>query len=175
MKGVDIQFDHIYTVSAMLFGIYILVLFAIIADLWSGLRKAKKRCEIKSSYGFKKTVDKLARYYNALFALTIIDVMQMVAVWYLDTFYNYTFPIMPIVTIFGAIGIGIIEVKSIYEKAEDKTQFEHMGQLAGRVIANKDDLTEIGKAIADYMNDNQQPKSYKIEEVKEPVKATQPV
>jgi hypothetical protein len=153
MKETVIDFSHIYTITAMLFCIYILVLLAILADLWSGLRKAKRRCEIRSSFGFKRTVDKLARYYNALFALTIIDIMQMIAVWYLDTFYGYMIPLIPFISILGAIGIGMIEIKSIFEKAEDKAQFAHIGDLAGRIIANKDDLTEIGKAIADYMTE----------------------
>lgn len=153
MKEQIIDFSHIYTVTAMLFCIYILVLLAILADLWSGVRKAKLRCEVRSSFGFKRTVDKLARYYNALFALTIIDIMQMVAVWYLDVFYKYEIPIIPLISFIGAIGIGLIEIKSIFEKAEDKAQFAHIGDLAGRIIANKDDLTEISKAIIDYMTE----------------------
>lgn len=152
MKGV-FQLENIYMVIAMLFGIYLLVLCAIVADLWSGIRKARKRCEVRSSYGFKRTVDKIARYYNALFALTVIDLMQILAVFYLDGYYGYRIPIMPAISFIGAIGFGLIEVKSIYEKAEDKTQLAHMGDLAGRIIANKDDLTEIGKAIADYMTE----------------------
>lgn len=62
---------------------------------------------------------------------------------------------IPILTAVGAIFIGVIEIKSIYEKAEDKVQFEHAGQLAGRIIANKDDIKEIVKAVADYMNEKE--------------------
>lgn len=57
------------------FGIYLMVLLAIMADLWSGVRKAKKNGIARSSYGFKRTVDKIARYYNVLLALTVVDAM----------------------------------------------------------------------------------------------------
>jgi hypothetical protein len=135
----------------LLFGIYILVLLMIFADLWAGIRKAKQRGEVRTSYGFKRTVDKLAKYYNALIALTLVDAMQVALIWYLDSFYGYHIPIFPIVTLIGAVGICLIEIKSIYEKAEDKVQLDQIGNLAGKLIANKDDLKEIGKALAEYM------------------------
>jgi len=130
-----------------------LVLLSIMADLWSGVRKAKQNNIVRSSYGFKRTIDKIARYYNVLLALSIVDAMQMVSLWYLETYYGYKIPIFPVITLFGAIGVCLIEIKSIYEKAEDKVRIENVGNLAGKIIANKDDLTEIGKAIADYMTD----------------------
>ena len=151
MKGVD----EIIIVLCMLLGIYIAVLGLIGSDLCSGLRKAKKRKELCSTYGLKKTVEKIAKYYNMLFAVTLVDCIHMAVVWYLDTYYGYSWPMIPILTAVGAIFIGVIEIKSIYEKAEDKVQFEHAGQLAGRIIANKDDIKEIVKAVADYMNEKE--------------------
>lgn len=131
-----------------------LVLLSIMADLWSGVRKAKQNGIIRSSYGFKRTVDKIARYYNVLLALSIVDAMQMTSLWYLERYYSYTIPIFPVITLLGAIGISLIEIKSIYEKAEDKVRIENVVNLAGKIIVNKDDLAEIGKAIVDYMNDD---------------------
>ena len=64
------------------FGIYLMVLLAIMADLWSGVRKAKKNGIARSSCGFKRTIDKVERYYNVMLALTVIDVMQMTCFWY---------------------------------------------------------------------------------------------
>ena len=64
----------------------------------------------------------MSRYYNALFALSVIDAMQMVAVLYLRMTDTATVPILPVFTLFGALSIAIIEVKSIYEKASEKEQ-----------------------------------------------------
>jgi hypothetical protein len=127
-------------------------LLAILADLWSGVRKAKQNGIVRSSYGFKRTVDKIARYYNMLFALTVVDAMQMTAVWYLATYYDYRLPMFPFITLIGAIGLALIEIKSIYEKASDKVKIQNISDLAGKVIANKDDIKEVVKDVVDYMN-----------------------
>jgi len=147
------EMERIFVVLWMTFGLYIMVLVMILTDLWSGVRKAKKKNIIRSSYGFRRTVDKVARYYNTLIALSVIDAMQMAGVWYLDKYYGYNIPLIPIITMLGAIGIGLIELKSIFEKAEDKVQYERLGHLAGKIIANKEDLGEVAKVIVDYMDD----------------------
>lgn len=134
------------------FGIYVLVLLAILADLWSGVRKAKTIGVARSSYGFKRTIDKIARYYNVMLALSVIDAMQMASIWYLEKYYGYCWPIFPVVTLIGAIGICLIEIKSIYEKAEDKVRIENVASMAGKIITNKDDISAIVKAVVDYLN-----------------------
>ena len=133
------------------FGIYLMVLLAIMADLWSGVRKAERNGVVRSSYGFKRTVDKIARYYNVMLALTVVDAMQMGSLWYLEKYYSYHWPIFPIVTLIGAIGICLIEIKSIYEKAEDKVRIENVANMAGKIITNKDDISEIVKAVVEYL------------------------
>lgn len=152
---VDIDYQKLFVVSILLLLEYILVLFAVIADLISGCKKAKKRGELRSSYGFRRTYDKLSRYYLPLFALTIVDAMQMVVVGYLNTYHNYSIPLLPVLTFFGSLGIGLIEVKSILEKAEDKVKFERVGSLAGSIIKNKDDAASIISALGNYLKENE--------------------
>lgn len=143
-----------FPVVLFLFGEYILVFFAVLADLWSGVRKAKARGEARTSYGFKRTADKLSRYYNALFGLTITDCMQMVGCWYLKNYCDVGIPLFPIVTLVGAIGFGLIEIKSIYEKAEDKYKNEtaYLGAMVAKIAENKTDPNAIAKAVFDYFN-----------------------
>lgn len=136
------------------FGLYFSVFIGVLTDLWSGVRKAKINGVARSSYGYRRTIDKLARYYNLLLALTVIDAMQMVSIWYLDKYYHYErLPMFPFITLLGAIGICVIEIKSIYEKAEDKVRIENVANLAGKIVTNKDDITEIIKAVAEYMKE----------------------
>ncbi len=117
------QLPNVILAIALTAGEYLLVLFAILADLVSGLRKARKRGEARRSKALRRTVEKAATYYNALAALTIIDAMQIAAVIYLRAACGYeNIPLFPILTLLGAIGIAIIEVKSIYEKADEKEQ-----------------------------------------------------
>jgi len=143
--------DKIIIIIWITFGIYIMVLFAIMADLWAGVRKARINGIVRSSYGFKRTVDKIAKYFNVLMAFTIIDVMQMGALCYLTEFYGCHYPIFPFITLLGAIGICLIEIKSIFEKAEDKVRIENVASMAEKVFANKNDLSKVIKVLMDYM------------------------
>lgn len=150
MKGLN----ELFIIGWMLFGIYIEVFIMILADLWSGIRKARSRGEVRSSYGYKKTIDKIARYYNAMIALSVIDAMQIGGIWYLDNYYGWTIPIFPVVTLLGALGISAVELKSIYEKADDKVRsdYKEVALLAAEIAKNKTKPEELVQALADYMN-----------------------
>ncbi|WP_281225356.1 phage holin family protein [Flavobacterium aquiphilum] len=145
--------EKIIVILWITFALYLSVLLGIFADLWSGIRKAKINGVARSSYGYRRTIDKIARYYNVLMALTVIDGMQISSVWYLDTYYHMTsLPMFPFLTLVGSIFMCVIEVKSILEKAEDKVRIENVGALAGKIITHKDDIGEIVKAVVEYMN-----------------------
>lgn len=150
------ELDRIIVICWILFGILLTPLFFIAFDFWAGIRKAKQRKEKIVSDGWQRTVAKIARYYNALLALMIIDAMQMTGVWYMETYYNVSFPLFPFVTLLGAFGVAAIEVKSIYEKAEDKEKREmkQVAVLAAEIAKHKVDPADIAKAIMDYINSN---------------------
>lgn len=154
--AIEINYQQLFIVCVLLFSEYTLVLFAVVADLISGCRKAKQRGELRSSFGFRRTVDKLARYYIPLFALTVVDAMQMIVVGYLNGYHGYSIPLLPVLTLLGAIGIGIIEVKSILEKVEDKVKFERVGSLAGNIIKNKDDAAAIIAELGKYFKETEE-------------------
>jgi len=77
--------DHIFAAIRpqliILTIVYLLVLFVIFLDLWAGIRKARKRGELRSSLGYRKTVEKIAKYFNLIFVVTAIDAVQMLTVW----------------------------------------------------------------------------------------------
>lgn len=134
MENMNLELPRLALVLVLMIGEYVLVLLAVAADLWSGVRKARQRGEARRSKALRLTIDKLCRYYNALFALTVIDVMQMAAVEYLRVTYGYPLPLFPLLTLIGAVGIAIIEVRSIHEKAEEKHQAE--AEAAVRTLAD---------------------------------------
>lgn len=150
MKGLN----ELFIVAWMLFGILLTPLFFIGFDFWAGIRKAKQRKEKITSDGWKRTVDKIARYYNMLLALVIVDCMQISGVWYLDNYYEYHIPIFPFITILGAMVVATIEVRSIFEKAEDKVkkQVNDVASLAAEIAKHKTDPAEIAAAVVEYMN-----------------------
>lgn len=96
------------------------VLLAIVADLWSGLRKARLAKIPRTSRALRRTVDKIARYFNTLLALTILDGMIIAGVIYMQIANIASLPIIPIFSLLGAIALTSIEIKSICEKSEEK-------------------------------------------------------
>lgn len=144
MKGID----ELITVGWILFGILLSPLLFIAFDFWAGIRKAKQRKEPITSDKWKRTVDKIARYYNALLAVLVVDCLQMAGLWYLDTYRDYHFPIFPAITLIGAIAIGAIEIKSIYEKAEEKEKKEYR-DIAALIV----EITKHNKDVPSMVND----------------------
>lgn len=132
---------------------YLAVFCLILADLWAGVRKAKKRGEVRTSLGYKRTIEKIQQYYNALLALTVTDGVQMFAVLYLARFHGCALPVFPIFTTLGALGICLIEIKSILEKAEQKTKKDvsDIAHLAEAIANSQKDPQAIAAEIAKYL------------------------
>lgn len=143
----------LFLALAMVFVLYILVLVMIIIDLIYGVKKAKERGELRTSTGYKRTVDKLTRYYTSLICLTVMDAVQMMFVWTFNSYYGYNIPLAPIITGVGAIGLCAIEWKSIKEKADEKSRkdTEDVIKLIAEVIKNSNNYNGIADAIVDYM------------------------
>ena len=118
--------------------------FLVLADLASGLRKARRRGETTRSRALRRTVDKLARYYNVLIVLTVVDAMQITAAVFLRTVEGYDVPTIPVFTLIGSLGMAFIEVKSIFEKGDDKEK-QQLAELVSLLesIADNDRLKRI--------------------------------
>jgi phage-related holin len=147
-----LELSQIYGALYVCAFLYCIVLFAIIADLISGVRKAKKRGDARTSTGYKKTVDKITRYYNMLFVVSLIDVILVVS----QVHSLFHIPVLPYFTAVGALALCLIELKSIYESAEDKLKKEisGVGSLAGSIIKNKGDVEAIISEIAKRLEEN---------------------
>lgn len=136
--------ERLLWILAIVVAEYFLVLAAAAADLASGLRKARRRGETTRSWALRRTVDKLARYYNVLIVLTVVDAMQITAAVFLRTVESYDVPTIPIFTLIGSLGMAFIEVKSIFEKGDDKEK-QQLAELVSllETIADNDRLKRI--------------------------------
>lgn len=151
--------EKIFITLVITFGIYVLVFIMILADFWSGIRKAKRIGETRTSYGYRRSIKKMAEYYNLLIACSIADSIQMAAAWYFETYYQYSIWLFPFCTFFIAIVLCLIEIKSIREKAEDKVRLDRAGQAIHQVFINRENLEEVAKTISDYMKENEPQKT----------------
>ena len=137
---------------------YCLVIIAVLCDLYSGVQKAKRLGVVRSSYGYRRTIDKTSRYFNILFGLSVLDLIQLGAIWYLNGFEDYDLPLFIWFTTIGVIFVCFIEVKSIYEKAEDKQRFIEVGELAGKIITDRANMEKVAEHFGNYLNDTDENK-----------------
>ena len=69
--------EQLIALLFVVLGILIIPLVMIALDYWAGIRKARKRGEPIMSDKMKRTIYKVSKYYNGIFALMVLDVMQI--------------------------------------------------------------------------------------------------
>lgn len=155
--------DRLVILGLILFAILILPLVFIFLDLWSGTRKANERGERITSDGWKRTVNKVCKYYNAVLAMTVIDMVQMLPLWYIDTYYDYNIPVFPFLSALAVIAVGAIEVKSILEKSDEKTRkdISDVAALAHAVGKHKDNIPEIVSQVLIQLNETDKQREHR--------------
>jgi hypothetical protein len=144
----EIITSRILTLSAVAM---LLVFLAMAIDLMAGLRKAKKRGEIRSSWGLKRTLDKFVSYEGAMLIALMADVM---------VFFCHIWEIVglkmlqgvPVLSCVLAVFLLLVEFISVREKADEKTKTEI--SRAGDVLKNVT-REEVLKAIADVLKNKE--------------------
>ena len=92
-----------------------------------------------------------------LLVITAIDAVQMLAISQLNPQTTHTLPILPFFTFIGAMFVGFIELKSIYENNEDKekAKIKDAVKILSQVIQHKDEQELIAGVIA-YLKQEKQ-------------------
>lgn len=94
---------------------WFLVLLAMLIDLFVGLHKAKQLDEIRTSEGYKRSVNKFISYYAMMFFAMIFDLIAPYTM-----LFDIPFSIVPYITVLCSLALIITEVKSVREKADKK-------------------------------------------------------
>lgn len=142
---------------ALLFFVVLLLFTPLVfigLDYWAGIRKARKRGQPIYSDKMKRTVDKISRYYNAILAMMVVDIIQITAFIFMYLFNGWSAYTFPAFTLVAVLFVAAIEIKSIYEPADVKEQRENRDviELAKAISTHKSDPKEIAEAIAEYLN-----------------------
>ena len=133
-------------------GIMVVPLLLIFLDFWAGIRKARARKERIRSDKMKRTVQKVARYYNAILAMVLMDAVQIAGFVFLHIFNHWTLFTFPIFTLIAVLFIAAIEIKSICEPASEKERREvaDVAELARQIASHGTDATQLARDIAEY-------------------------
>ena len=140
----DARISTIIVVVTVILVFYIITILLIASDLWAGVRKAKERGEMRTSEAYKRTVEKVSKYFNMLFALTLVDFVQIALLYLLYREYGYDIPMLPVFSFLGTCYIGYVEVTSIMEPAnvKEKKQQEDFVRLVTKLVSENKDFKE---------------------------------
>lgn len=104
------------------------VLVAMVVDIVTGVRKARRAGIPTRSRGYKKTCDKAVKYLLPMVCLTCIDIISSV-------FFSAPFLTMAM----GAFNI-FCEWKSVMETTHEKKQIREAAETIRAIIENREDL-----------------------------------
>lgn len=106
-----------------------LVFVAMLIDLFTGLMKAKRKGELTTSSGLRKTASKATKYFLPILSCACIDLL-------LCAFPIYT---VPFFTIVFAVYCMLCETKSVMENTRTKSEIKDTARAIVKIIKTKDD------------------------------------
>jgi len=123
------EWNHLDGLFAVLAVLYTCVFLSVIVDLFFGVRRARQLKIIRTSFGYRRTITKLTGYFGLMIMLSITDVVASVVFK------------MPYFSVAGAIGIVLVEAKSVFEnlKQQEKSIAE-VQQLLLKFFENKEEI-----------------------------------
>lgn len=118
---------------------YIVIFAAICADLFAGLRKARRENKLRTSFGFRKTLDKILQYYGVAFFATFIDILIIYIVNGLALELGFKMFAFPIITLIVTFYVCFIEYRSIREKrdAKENARIDEVNRLLSELLKDK--------------------------------------
>ena len=137
--------------GAVIFIVWLLMIFACFVDFWSGVSTAKALKQEINSHGFRKTLEKIADYFKVMLVGLMIDLLGSIFVWYE----------FPYASILMCLSILIIEGKSVMENVKrKKARAGEIDEVIKQIIAatTSEDAQLIFKKIGslvDAVNKNE--------------------
>ena len=130
---------------------WIVVIVAMLIDLYFGVKKAKELGEATSSEGFRRTINK-ATYYFALMGFAFLfDIFDVVTPY----FFPHPLGSVPFVSVFVALGLVLTEAKSVREKAEDKAR-RRTDESFRKILELMQNREDVMREMADHLKKERQ-------------------
>jgi len=141
------DWHHLNALLTILAVLYACVFVSVLIDLIFGVRRAKRLNIVRTSFGYRRTITKLTNYFGLMLMLTIADVAASVVFK------------MPYFTVTGAIGIVIVEGKSVFENLKQvEKNVEEIQKALLKLFENKEDIKTIITFLNSQTQANNEPK-----------------
>jgi len=132
----------------------VIVLFAMMVDLASGLYKARLRGEVRTSYGLKRTLSKFISYEGGMLIAAGVDLLihmsRLPKLFGLGVIEG-----MPVVTCLVGVFLCVVEFISIRENADKKVkrEMDNAAELLSKMLGS-DTFKEAFKTAIEQENNN---------------------
>ena len=144
---------HLYQHLSISVLLWVLVVGAILLDLWDGLYTARVLKKTIHSRKLRITVNKVCEYWRLLLIGFIIDTIGVL-------FPVYAYPFLSILFAVGLIGV---EAKSMFEHAKErKSKTLEVGEIIQMVVkcASEKDAAKLLEQFQDYLNESRKEAHY---------------
>lgn len=112
-----INYDKVMLFAGMFLAVSILVIVAIMLDLWDGVHTARKTGKRVHSHKLRVTIAKISEYWRFILIGFLVDCLGI--------FFSFYF--MPFVAVVFGAGLIVVEAKSMFEHAGERTS--HIREL----------------------------------------------
>ena len=135
------DWSHLNGLLAVLAVLYSCVFVSVLIDLFFGVKRAKQLKMVRTSFGYRRTITKLTSYFGLMIMLSIADIVASVV---FD---------MPYFTVIGAIGIILVEAKSVFENLRQENKgVDDVQNLLLKLFENKKEI----QALISFLNSQKQ-------------------
>lgn len=115
----------LYLFGAIFFAACLLVIAAIMLDLWDGIYTARRTGQRVHSHRLRVTIAKIGEYFRLIAVGTLVDCLGSL----------FSFYPLPIITILFGAGLIIVELKSMLEHARRrKSHTAEMPEIIAQII-----------------------------------------
>lgn len=121
-----ILLDKLYLFLGVFLAVCILVITAIMLDLWDGVHTAKKTNQRVHSHKLRVTIAKMSEYWRFIMIGFLVDCLGIV----------FSFYVLPFVALLFGAGLIAVEAKSMFEHANRrKSQMTEVPKIINDIIA----------------------------------------
>lgn len=124
-----LSLDKLLLFLGVFFAVSLIVIMAIMLDLWDGVYTAKRTHQPVHSHKLRVTIAKMSEYWRFLLIGFLVDC--------LGVFFNFYF--LPFVAVLFGAGLIVVETKSMFEHANRrKSQMTDLPEIINEIIAAAD-------------------------------------
>lgn len=149
-----LNIDKVVLFLGVFLVVSIVVITAIMLDLWDGVHTAKKTHQRVHSHKLRVTIAKISEYWRLLLIGFLIDCLGVL----------FDFYFLPFVALLFGAGLIVVEAKSMFEHASKrKSHAVELPEIISKIVSAS--TSADARKIIDTLKENQKIVSYDKENI----------